>query len=257
MRFLTDKELEVLEAAPQYRRFGERCPTCDGTGSYTYEGETRECVKSNGVTCDQLLLFRAYTMAGIPQQYHGLDWADYPHDTVRDGLNTYVENFDEFRRHGIGFEVLGRSLGTGKTWAMCHVMKEVVKLGYTAKFTTFLNIKNMVRLGNQEWSDLAREMLSVEFLGIDEILEPTTDRMQAFFEEQLEWVVRQRANDNLPTGTTTNMTEREMQESYPRVYSVLSSKQIRQRIEGEDARTETLRDSLVAMVTKRERRPLT
>jgi len=256
-RFLTDAELAQLEADPQFLSADGTCPTCKGTGTYRYRDDVHEC-PNDGLMCDQQRLFRIYCLGKIPLQYQTLDWADFPEGEAKKSIDSYLESFMDMWDMGIGVEVFGKSMGVGKTWTTIHVMKEVAKLGYSTHFTTFSDIKNMINLPHAEWNLAARPLLSVEVLNIDEILRPVSDAQSAFYEEKLEWVVRQRSNANLVTLTSTNMTREEMEEHYPRVYSVLSLKQIRIELSGDDFRRKAEGfDTLAELAFKGERRPIT
>ena len=94
------------------------------------------------------------------------------------------------------------------------------------------------------------------FVILDEVIPPVTEAQRQFFAVQLEALIRHRTNNNLPTIMTTNMDQETLHGSYPRTYSLLSAKQIRQEVRGSDRR-ESIGMKEMEIIANGETRPIT
>lgn len=256
-RALPDDQRLELDSNPDFLRTGGKCPVCMGTGSYQYRGETHECPTDEYGTHPMLQLFKLYCLANIPLEYQVLDWNEYPHEQHRERIQRYIDNFETARMSGFGWEIMGKRLGVGKTMTAAHIAKKLALGGYSVWFVQFMEVKSLYELDDTKERDRRKgKLLDSEFLVIDDIIEPRSDRMRAFFEDQLEEVIRHRTSRNLPTVTTTNMVAEELEAQFPRIHSLLSSKQFRIELTGGDYRVEHGLEN-EEMILGGEVRPLT
>lgn len=256
-RALSDSQRAELDRNPDYIRTGGKCPVCRGTGEYRYRGETHECPTDEFGSHPMLQLFKLYCLANIPLEYQVLDWHAYPHDEHRERIEKYIANFETARMSGFGWEIMGKRLGVGKTMTAAHIAKALALGGYSVWFIQFMEMKSLYELEDATRRDWIKAKLTdAEFLVIDDILKPRSDKMRSFFEDQLEEVIRHRTSRNLPTATTTNMNEEELQAVFPRIHSLLSAKQFRVELEGTDYRVEHGLEN-EEMILSGEVRPLT
>jgi DNA replication protein DnaC len=256
-RRLKNIEFERVEALAKAQGISlDTCPTCGSTpftvvaakghevegataegrisGTYRLDGETHEC------DCETQMRLRRYYLAdGIPDQYIRLNWDDYDgSDDVRFSVDLYLNHWPSMRRNGMGLEFFGTTLGVGKTFGATHVAKELIKRGVRTHFIPFLTMIRLTGrmmfendpLAHDEWAKL----LGVNLLVLDE-LRPYNEN-QAFFADRFEELVRHRTDWNLPTIITTNLTQEELLELYPRPYSLLEAKQNRIEVHGNDNR---------------------
>ena len=256
-RALSDAQRAELDSNPDYSRAGGKCPVCRGTGQYKFKGEVRECPTDEFGTHPMLQLFKHYCLANIPLEYQVLNWCDYPFAEHQDRIERYIENFETARMSGFGWEIMGKKLGVGKTMTAAHIAKKLALRGYSVWFAQFMEVKSLYELENRVERDWKKsKLLNSEFLVLDDIIEPRSDRMRAFFEDQLEEIIRHRTSRNLPTATTTNMNEADLRRQFPRIHSLLSAKQFRVELSGDDYRVERGLEN-EEMVLSGEVRPLT
>lgn len=232
----------------------DTCPTCGAeliegeyeSGTYRLRGETYKC------DCEeQVMLYKHYLLADIPLQYMRLDWRkDYRGDLNLDQI--YLDKWKVIRASGMGLEFGSKQQGVGKTFAATHIGKELVKRRVPVLFMPFTNVIDTLESGSED-EDAIRE---TEVLILDEVVPPRTVKSSSLFSNRFEAVIRHRTNWNLPTIMTTNMTEAELQETYARTYSLLSAKQVRIDMTGEDARRSFIGTENLDIIVNDEIRPI-
>jgi len=254
-KHVSDRDLNFLEQhSAEYDRADRKCPTCAGTGTYRYDGEDHVCPRDEHDRDLQFRLFKLYCMADIPYQYQTLDWNDYPHDSVGEFIDNYIDKFDDFAAYGIGLEIYGRDMATGKSWAATHVLRELVKMGKSGWFVTFNDIRAMWEVYDEdEQRYRTARILKSAIVVIDEISPAISNQQRHFFEDKLEWVIRHRTNRNLPTITTSNSSPEELIEQFPRIHSLLAAKQRPVELRGDDYRIKSAFASNIALADLGER----
>jgi len=210
--------------------------------------------------CDtQIALRKHYLLAGIGDQYQRLDWADYRgSQEVKDVVAVYLDRWKRFKINGMGLEFASKRLGTGKTFAATHIGKELIKRGENVFFTPFLEVVSILTRLRDEWERLEKKLYETTVLILDEVVPPISTPQRDLFHGKFEELVRNRTNFNRVQIMTTNLTEDELAETYPRPYSLLAAKQ--QRIEmgeGVDARQGHIADENLQIVLNDEVRPIT
>ncbi len=221
------------------------CPTCGAkpievvegvtgweNGTYRYQGEEHEC------DCDfQMKMRKHYLLANIGDQYQRLDWREYNRDDdVKVAVACYLENWNNYKRNGIGIEFASKSQGTGKTFAATYIGKELIKRGERVFFIPFSDVIGVLSRARSDWEYLYNRMYDSNVLILDEVQPPYSDAQHALFSDNLEQLIRNRTNFNMVTLMTTNLTEEELMEEYPRAYSLIQLKQIRIPMTGSDFR---------------------
>lgn len=239
------------------------CPTCHGhiieitddvsgwiSNGYKYKGKTHNC------DCDiQKTLRKHYLLANIGDQYMRLNWHDYRGDpAVIDPVEVFLERWQSFKDNGMGLEFSSRNLGVGKTFAATHVGKELVKRGESVFFIPFLDT---VRVGIDNDSELKDRLRNSTVLILDEVVPPVSDRQAQFFAGEFEEIIRYRTNFNRVTIMTTNIEPAELHQTFPRVYSLLSAKQLQIVMRGEDARRTIIANENIELALNGEIRPIT
>lgn len=221
-------------------------------GMYKLHGEKHPC------DCDtQITLRKHYLIAGIGDQYQRLDWdAEYDGDeNASFGVEQYLENWKNLRRHGMGIEFTSPNLGVGKTFAATHIAKFLIKQGEKVKFVHFKDVISAFEKSNAE--EIEEELKSVTYLVLDEVLAPVSPAQANLFGPKFEELIRHRTNLNLPTIMTTNLTEDQLKESYPRTYSLLQAKQVRIPMKGSDQRRGQVASHNLELALNGEIRPIT
>jgi DNA replication protein DnaC len=266
LKRLTDAEYD--EAKRLARAAGKSldvCPTCGGKeeeipgsngvkvfkeGTYKLWGEEHFC------DCHtQIALFSRYLLANIGEQYMRLDFGDFDGSPeAREMVEVYIDKWEGFRAHGWGLE-FGGPLGIGKTFCATAIGKELIKRGQRVYFIPFIEMINAYSKSDAE--QFEQRLRTATFLILDELLPASTDRQRDFYAFQFEALIRHRTNHNLPTIITTNQTQDQLSEDYPRIYSLLAAKQQRIDMSGRDVRRGKIEMENIELITNEEVRPIT
>ena len=244
----------------------DQCPTCKarprivpGSGGATelIPGTYRLWGKEHKCNCKAQIELRIhYLVANIPTQYMRLDWdADYDgSEVVSKAVNQYLGNFGYYDDQGLGLE-FGGPLGVGKTFAATHIGKELVKRGKKVYFLPFVEMVSAFE--QQGGEEIEKRLRDTHVVILDEILPAEFgERQRALYAIRLEALVRYRTNFDLPTIITTNMSQAKLNDQYPRIYSLLSAKQLRVEVTGEDARGRVGKEN-IELMENGETRPIT
>lgn len=231
------------------------CPTCGGKKFYRLDFKQLEC------DCDlQIALQKHYFRANIGREYHDICLKDFEGDdagTVVPAVKKYLEHFDDNFHYGLGLTFTG-PFGTGKTFALTCVLKELVKIGRSVYFTTF---EQLINVWGDSWHDanakrlLEKQLKSVEVLGLDE-LKTDPRNSSGFLQNGLDSVIRYRTANLLPTLVTTNMTSDLEKSEFGKVYSLLAAKNTRIETHGHDRRMLEVRQRNHELAMNGERRPV-
>ncbi len=235
--YFSDAQMAELERNAEYRQRGSKCPVCLGTGKYRYLGVEYDC-PDDDYGHIMLRLAKLYWLHNIPLQYQDLIWDEYPHPVAKDVVERYLANFELLRLSGAGLIFTSKDLGVGKTWGATHVLKERVKQGTDGWFANFFEVKGYYDIvDDAERSYKIRRVQEAELLVLDEVVKPYTEAQKRFYSDKLEELIRPRQNANFPTIITTNMTLDELDDTFPRVFSLIFANGIDIELQGVDART--------------------
>lgn len=232
----------------------EDCPTCDGERSFVLEGKAHTC------DCEtQRLLQRSYFAANIPREYHDICLEHFfgeDKGEVIPQVQEYLDRFDDNYHYGLGLTFAG-PYGTGKSFLMASILKEIVKQGRTAYFITF---DEFVQHFGATWNDerskkLMQDTLKrVEILGLDEL--KTDERnTNGFLSDALQAIIRHRTSNLLPTIITTNLTPDKQEQHFTKSFSLLSAKNSFIIMSGKDVRPR-VKSISEELIRANERRPI-
>jgi DNA replication protein DnaC len=231
-----------------------KCPTCGDTGVYTLDFVSHSCDCTT-----QKLLARNYYAANIGREYHGLCIDDFFGEATKLGeiVKVYVDKFEDNYHYGTGLTFMG-PYGTGKTMALMIALKEIIKRGRSAYFTTF---GDLIAVWGSSWQDdeskriLSTKLRTVDLLGIDEL---RTDKRNegGFLADGLDAIIRARTSNNLPTLVTTNMDDKQQENQFAKVYSLLSAKNEVVQTHGRDKRRDEVRKVNIERRERGERVPV-
>ena len=240
----TDAQIEQIERHPGFDKLGA-CPVCSGVGRYTYLGEEYECPEGPGGVHVAKRLSMLYFLHNIPMGYQNLVWEEWPTETptqreAKVSMDLYVENFTRFSLNGVGLTFFSKGLGTGKTWGATATLKRLVKAGVDGWFAPFYEVKSYYEIGDKAERDFKiNRVKEAELLVLDEVRMPGSEAQKNFYADRLEELVRPRTDNNYATIITTNMTPEELEDTYPRVFSLMSAKNLIIELDGSDYRLGT------------------
>jgi DNA replication protein DnaC len=176
-------------------------------------------------------------LAGIPEDYWTLDERDYWGDKSALGqVHEYLDNWSGRSRYGLGLEIYSEKTGTGKTMLASLIAKALVKRGVRVTFTLFLPLMGLYKQPYEVRHDFEERLRYNRVLVLDEIGEGISDAQHEYFAVEFENLIRERVSANRVTITTTNRIPAVLDAIYPRVYSILASKQQRIEVQYHDTR---------------------
>lgn len=252
-RTLSDADFDRLTT---FYSMGLVCPTCSGRREYRYDGELHEC------DCEvQRLLQKHYFAANIPKRYHdiclGPHFVGADRDEVVSVTSNYLAKWEDMAHYGLGLTFAG-GYGTGKTFALCSILKDLLKQGEKVYFITF---DELINVWGASWSDeeqkriLTERLLSARILGLDE-LKSDPRNASGFLQNGLDNVIRHRTSNRLPTLITTNMLPEEEEREFPKVFSLLSEANTKVYLTGKDIRADEIAKTTNQLAALGERRPV-
>lgn len=209
--------------------------------------------------CDcqtQMTLRKHYLLSNIGDQYMRLDWdQDFDgSEDAKDAVKTYLDGWGSFRMQGMGMEFSSPDLGVGKTFAVTHIARSLIKSGVDVLFVPFLEVISFFSSPNQD--EEVNRLKSTTVLILDEVIPPRTSAQSGLFADKFEELIRHRTNFNLPTIMTTNLNPKVLRDYYSRSYSLLEAKQIRVQMSGHDARQGIVAHNNIELALNEEVRPI-
>ena len=243
---MTNKQFDYVEDQARKRHISFKvCPTCGSKqveispgiwdwpedATYRYYGQEYFCNCAK-----QIELLRHYILADIPKDYWTLSdsetdyWGDL--DALKE-VRDYFENWDGYKRLGIGLQIYSPLMGVGKTMLASLLAKWVLQRGESVEFISFRQAINVYQDSDK---DKEERLYNSPVLIIDEVQSGISDAQRVFMASRLEDLLRFRTSGNSVTIITTNLTLDELEDCFPRCFSLLSSKQIMIHVKGEDVR---------------------
>lgn len=215
------REEQQAEVKRWQNRLVKNCKKCKGAGSIDKPNSNMaimcECQK-------QALLNADLASSGIPRKYLNSNWNWEGLNNNREStekVKKYAENFEEYYYNGEGLYIYGQQ-GRGKSLLESLTAREVA-----AKVNpdhnkhnkvAFIIFEELVQLTHQSRSDLKARSLyhtivsKPDLLIIDNIGSETGSK--EYNTKVLEFILRKRDNDNLPTIISSNYTPEQLLSAY-------------------------------------------
>ncbi len=213
-------EIEVEDFSDQMRRqVVGNCVVCDGTGVIA----AGYCVCAQSVARDV-----AAFEACVPKDFWHSTPDDVKHNVeiFRDVVQSYCGKLRMAARHGYGLILTGDN-GVGKTMFLSHILMRAINAGFTAYYTSMPELDHHVKRGfnDREAAKRLDQMLTVDFLAIDELGKERFKGGDNFMRLQLERILKQRFDNSAPVLIATNMSVKDFEEEYGKTFiSVLNGK---------------------------------
>lgn len=245
-----------------------RCPTCKAgrekpvpgvvlgwrtDSTYTFDGEE--------ILCDcawQNELRIRYLLADIPEGYWRLGAEDYYGDLkALEIAEDYLEHWNEYRDIGLGLEFYSRTQGTGKTFLLTYVARQLIQRGERVHYRPFRSIMGLYEAPYAARQATADRLQHSTVLALDEVGTALSGAQGDYFAMEFENLMRDRIDAGKPTLMTTNLAPDELDKHYPRTYSLLAANQKRWAIGGVDVRREgSVFEILKDLADRKEQRPI-
>jgi len=144
--------------------------------------------------------------ANIPVAYWMLPMSSFAgSDDIKQTVYSYVGALKQNYNDGQGFIFAG-PYGVGKTYGMCSVLKTALRAGYSAYYTSITDMSLYIgsRATRDEYLRLCTKSDFIAFDELDSRHIPTSEDGRAFFGSAVEKIIRERAQNKLPTLFATN-----------------------------------------------------
>lgn len=182
--------------------------------------------------------------AGILEEFWNLDIDQFKgNEAVTKVVHEYLDNLDNARKHGISIFFYGTN-GTGKTFLGVEVLKEALRKGYSAQFTS---LGGVIQALTDGWYDAEKRrryeerIRDVDFLMIDDVGKEMRVSKNGLTEMVFDNLIRYRSFRNKPMILTTNSDIESVENVYGKsIVSLLHGKFIPIRVVGEDYRKTVL-----------------
>ncbi len=166
-----------------------------------YKGEGCSVCSSKMIRLDR------YALSNIPVEYWNLSFKDFSGDAnFKKLIKPKMEDINKIYDDGKSYMFVG-GLGTGKTYTACCILKRAITSGYTGLYTTMADVVANMLSNDVSTAKYYNELLGKDFLVIDEFSSHwifPSDKAEQLFGTSLEYVLRTRFQNQLPTILCTN-----------------------------------------------------
>lgn len=215
------KEELQQEVIRWQNRLVKTCTTCKGTGSIEIKGSTKAVM----CKCQEQSMLNAHLVAaGIPRKYLSSTWnweGLNNNKESTDKVKKYADNFVQNYFDGKGLYIYGRQ-GRGKSLLESLVARDVaakINPDTNKQFkVAFIIFEEFVQMSHRARNDFeARKQVdnlieSPDLLIIDNIGSETGG--QVYNVKFLEFILRKRDNNSVPTIISSNYTPEQLVEAY-------------------------------------------
>lgn len=201
----------------------------------------RNCQDENCNCFKTAILKKRIYESCIPDSFCDIQPSDIKHniEMFNRVIQKYVKNLKKAKENSYGLILSGNN-GVGKTYFISYILKEVIKQGWHAYYTTLPNLDyNLKRsMGDRGLQDRLHKMLQSDFLAIDELgKEYRTGKEESWIVNRFSEIINERNYGGRPTLLASNLTIEKISELYGKsLKSKLKEKFIVVQINGSDYR---------------------
>ncbi len=221
------------------------CPTCRhhrtevAPGVWIWEpSEYKLYDKFYACDCqEQDELRRHFLLANIPMGYWTLGSDDFWGDPAAlKATQDYLAHWQDMKWIGQGLEFYSARMGVGKTMLASIIAKALIRAGERVFFTSFRDAVRLYDLPFEMREAKVTRLRNTPVLILDEVGVAWSEAQKAYYATELEDLIRFRTSGTAVTIVTTNLTPDQLNDEYPRCFSLLAAKQISIHVKGDDAR---------------------
>jgi len=197
----------------------ERCESCYD-GEFLYKNLPFVCEFYGDMNC---LIFRELIKEEIGKIFLNVS-IDKVEDKAKLILSNYLSNIKNMLRDGKGLNIIG-DIGTGKTSIVVLIIQKLFKEKLSFKY---YYIKSFL---DTQYENI--NFKNFDFLFLDDIGVESLSEKDSLY---LNYVIDLRYRFKLPVVITSNLSENELRDKYPRVFDRLLSKNVKIILEGSSRR---------------------
>lgn len=153
--------------------------------------------------------------AMVPFEYMDKKASDFDFDCyncdtkeLKDTVNKFIVNFENFRKKGYGVYIQSREKGTGKTMLACILLNEIsIRYAVNVKFVTIYNYLEMTKKSYNGTPEKLQEINNAQVLVIDDL---GANMRKEWIETVLFTLIDKRYINNLITIYTSNIPLNEL-----------------------------------------------
>lgn len=194
------------------------CKSCSGIGCGTCSGKQNRAKK--------------YAKANIPVEYWSHSFKGFKGDSLfKSSMEPYIKDIEAMFDSGDSLMYVG-SLGTGKSYMACCMLKMAITKDFSSQYTNMADIVNMILSTSVDSFAYLRQLASYDFLVIDEFdsrwIFPS-EKSEQIFGSSLEYVLRTRFQNHLPTILCSNTedTDKVLSGYFSKAFSSLRKKYVK------------------------------
>lgn len=180
-----------------------------------------------------------YLSCGILQKWHTKSFKQYTNDDVAlEKIQSYLSKHEKFRAEGVGIFLYGAN-GTGKSHLLNCAFKELIKLRYKVRITSFSSLISSFIQGWYETDreSVIRDLKRADFLAIEELGKEFKSKESELAKTVLDNILRYRIQMNKPTWITSNNKPSDLESAYSvDISSMLKESCIPLQVTGKDYR---------------------
>ena len=170
--------------------------------------ECQNCKGSGCLSCrKKISRMNIYANAGIPLDYWHLPFKDFAGNPIfKDKIKERIQNIDKMYAEGESLGFVG-SLGTGKTYAACCILKKAAVTGYSTMYVNMADVVNQLVSKNSDNHQYLDKLINIDFLVIDEFDKRwvfPSEKVEQLFGQTLEHILRCRFQNQMPTILCSN-----------------------------------------------------
>lgn len=162
------------------------------------------CIKCNS----KISRLKRYQSALIPAEYWNYSFKNFNGNAaLKDRITPYLKDIESMYDNGSSVLMVG-TMGTGKTYSACCILKMAVANDFSGMYTNMVDIiTNIISNNSVNTGEYIAKLLNTDFLVIDELdsrwIFPS-EKTEQIFGSYMEYILRTRFQNQMPTVMCSN-----------------------------------------------------